>query len=299
MSRSVKDRSVGNLFMNDLYDDTHHRLDRFLARDHEKIGDLGRSLVYDHGRRTARAALLLHGLSASPTQFGAIAESLFKRGYNVLVPRLPRHGYSDRMSDALAQMTAEGLTTVAAESLAIAHGLGEHVTVVGFSLGGLLAAHLAQHEPVDSVVAVAPFLGIAFVPSILRMPLVRWALRRPNRFHWWDPFLKEKQLPEHGYPRYATHAVAQGLTIAHELFESARSTPPAAARIVLVTNVRETAVNNRAVERLVSVWRKRKPQAVQTHRLENLPFSHDIIEPKRHPELARRVLGKLVELIDR
>lgn len=285
--------------MNDLYEQTQDRLARFLARDHEKVGDLGRSLVFDHGRRTARAALLFHGLSASPPQFGAVAQSLFERGYNVLVPRLPRHGYSDRMSDALAQMTAEGLTSVAAESLAIARGLGDHVTVVGFSLGGLLAAHIAQHERVDSVIAVAPFLGILFVPSVLRMPLVRWTLSRPNRFHWWDPFLKEKQLPEHGYPRYSTHAVAQGLTIAHQLFESARSTPPAAERIVLVTNKREAAVNNRAVARLVSQWRRLKPRAVQTHRLEDLPLSHDIIEPKRHPELARKVLGTLVELIDR
>ena len=285
--------------MNDPYEATHDRLARFLARDHEKIGALGRSLVYDHGRRTARSALLLHGLSASPAQFSAVAESLFDRGYNVLVPRLPRHGYGDRMSDALAQMTAEGLTAVATESLAIARGLGDHVTVVGFSLGGLLAAYVAQHERVESVVAVAPFLGIAFVPSILRMPLARWALRQPNRFHWWDPFLKEKQLPEHGYPRYATHAVAQGLTIAQDLFVCARTTPPEADRIVLVTNSREAAVNNRAVERLFAQWHRLKPNAVHTHRLENLPISHDIIEPKRHPELARRVLETLVELIDR
>jgi carboxylesterase len=285
--------------MNDAYARTQSRLQRFLARDHDRIGERGRSRVYDHGGPTARVALLFHGLSASPTQFVAIAQSLYERGYNVFVPRLPRHGYSDRMSGALADLTAEQLTNVATESLEIARGLGEHVTIVGFSLGGLLAAYLAQHEPVDSVVAVAPFFGIALVPSIFRMPIAWWALRLPNRFAWWDPVLKERQLPEHGYPRYATHAVAHALTIAHGVLECARTEPPKARRIVMVTNSRETAVNNRAAMRLTQRWRLHKPQAVATHRFDDLPLVHDIIEPKRYPEVSRRVLEVLVELIDR
>jgi carboxylesterase len=286
-------------FTNDPYERARAGLKHLLDRDHDRIGESGRSLVYDHGRRTPRAAVLFHGLSASPTQFAAVAEALYARGYNVLVPRLPRHGYEDRMSDALSRLTAAQLRASATESFELARGLGEHVTVVGFSLGGLLAAYLAQHEPVDCVVAVAPFLGIVLVPSLFRRPLTFWALRTRNRFAWWDPFLRDRQLPAHGYPRYSTHAVAHALTIANDLLEAARADSPRARRIVLVTNARETAINNRAVNRLLQRWRKKKPEAVHAHRFDDLPLSHDIIEPLRHPDISQRVLRVLVELIDR
>ncbi|MDQ2871786.1 MAG: alpha/beta hydrolase [Candidatus Eremiobacteraeota bacterium] len=285
--------------IDEAYQRTRVRLETFLARDHAEIGEYGRSLVYDHGRPTSRVALLLHGLSASPPQFSAIAQSLYARGYNVFVPRLPRHGYSDRMSDALATLTADQLTQFARESLSIARGLGKHVTVVGFSLGGLLAAYLGQHENVDSVVAVAPFLGIFMLPNALRAPVSALALLLPNRFHWWDARLKEKQLPEHGYPRYATHAIAHALAIASDVLDAARTEPPKAQRIVVVTNARESAVNNRATGRLVRRWRERAPETVRTHVFADLPFLHDIIEPKRHVDISARVLRVLVELIDR
>lgn len=262
------------------------------------MSELGRSLVLEHGHRTARAALLLHGLSASPTQFSAIAHALYERGYNVFAPRLPRHGHSDRMSEALATLTADDLRSAARESYDITRGLGERVVVVGFSLGGLLALYLAQHEPVERAVAVAPLLGIAFVPSGLGLFLSRLALRRPNRFAWWDPFRRENQMPAHGYPRYATHALAHALTIAQELLAEARVRAPSAGAVVLVSNARESAVNNRAIRKLAARWRAHRPNAVSLHRFTGLRPSHDIIEPLKDPEIAARVLPVLLELID-
>jgi hypothetical protein len=47
-------------------------------------------------------------------------------------------------------------------------------------------------------------------------------------------------------------------------------------------------------------WFKLKPQAVTVHRLNGLPpFVHDIIEPKRYPQVSQRVTPLLVEIIDR
>lgn len=284
--------------MTDPYAEARERLDRFLQRDHERVSDLGRSLVLDHGHRTVRSALLLHGLSASPTQFSAVAHELYERGYNVFAPRLPRHGYSDRMSDALASLTADDLRSATRESYRIACGLGERAVVVGFSLGGLLALDLAAHEPVERVVAVAPLLGIAFMPSVLGRFLTKLALRRPNRFAWWDPFQRERQLPAHGYPRYATHALARALSIAQELLAQARLRAPDGGPIVLVSNSREAAVNNRAIRRLASRWQAHRADAVSLHEFTGLRPSHDIIEPLRDPETARRVLPILLKLID-
>jgi len=141
------------------------RLDRLLALDHAFVGDKGRTVALLHEGRRPRAVVLLHGLTASPTQFGRFADDLFAHGHNVLVPRLPRHGHADRFSEAAARITAEELVTAAREVLAVGRELGDLVTVAGFSLGGLLAAWIAQHEVADRVVAIAPFFGVALLPS--------------------------------------------------------------------------------------------------------------------------------------
>jgi pimeloyl-ACP methyl ester carboxylesterase len=283
------------------YEQAQERLEWFRQRDQaHHVGDWGRTLTFDHGHRTENATLLLHGLSASPRQFVAVAEALHARGHNVFVPRLPRHGYSNRLSEALATMNAAQLEACANDSLAVVRGLGERVTVAGFSLGGLLAAYLGQIEPLHRIVAVSPFLGVAVLPNVFRLPIARWLLRRPNRFYWWDPILRERQLPEHGYPRFASHAIAHGLTLAHEVLERSSNAAPLADELVLVINNRDSAVNKRAIVRLGTQWSRRKPQAVRVHRLTDLPpFVHDIIEPQHYPAVARRVLPILVELIDR
>ena len=285
--------------MTDVFTGAQRLLDRMLERDHDRVGEAGRTLALVHGARTARSAVLFHGLSASPMQFVQIARGLHERGYNVIVPRLPRHGYADRMSTAQATMRAEDLKAAALSSLEVARGLGERVTVAGFSLGGLLAAWTAQTQDVERAVPIAPFLGIAFVPSRLSAQLTRAALHLPNFFNWWDPVVRERQLPVHGYPRYATHALAQAMLLSHELFEAAAAGPPKAQTIMLVTNAREAAVNNRAARKLAALWRAKRPEALETYEFADLPISHDIIEPLHHPEIVEKVYPILIELLDR
>lgn len=295
-------RTIGPLtFMTDAaYEDAQIRIARFLERDRNaQVGEAGRTLTFDHGVRTEHATLLFHGLSASPQQFLAIAQSLHARGHNVFIPRLPRHGYANRLSEALALMSAPQLEACAADALAVARGLGRSVTVAGFSLGGLLSAYIGQREPVDRIVAISPFLGVSLIPDVFRLRLARWLLGRPNRFYWWDPILRDRQMPEHGYPRFASHAVGHSLTLAHELMQSASTHAPLAHKLVLVINPSDSTVNRRAIAKLAKRWSAHKPGAVRITRLHGLPpFVHDIIEPKRYPRIAQRVLPVLVELIE-
>lgn len=284
--------------MSDTYAESRERLKRFTERDHAGIGEAGRTLIFDHGRKTERATLIFHGLSASPRQFVAVAAELHRRGHNVFVPRLPRHGYSDRLSDALATMNARQLKACADDSLEIVRGMGDRVSICGFSLGGLLSAYLGQFNAVHRVVALVPFMGVSFLPSRFRLNVAKWVLSRPNRFFWWDPFLRERQMPAHGYPRYASHAVAHGLTLAHEVLDAANERAPLAEQIVVAINTREPAVSNRAILALVDRWNDHKPGVARVHRFTDLPFAHDIIEPGRNPIVAARVAPVLVELLD-
>ena len=263
--------------MNDDFAQACERLERFKARDHDLVGPSGRTLALLHPRKTPKSALLLHGLTSGPKQFVSIGQALFERGFNVIVPRLPRHGHADRLSRALADLTADELKAIAAESLEIARGLGECVTVTGFSMGGLLAAWIAQTQTIDRAVPLIPFLGVIGVPMRVAPLAASLALRMPNAFRWWDPIKRERQL-------------------AHEVLAAARTQPPRAKTIVVVTNKHESAVNNRATARLVAAWRQRRPD-VQTFSFENLPISHDIIEPQRHSWTVERVYPDLLRLL--
>jgi pimeloyl-ACP methyl ester carboxylesterase len=274
------------------------RIERLLARDHDGVAAKGRTIVHLHGERRPRAVVLLHGMSSSPPQFERFARELFLRGHNVLVPRLPRHGHADRLSTALSRLRADELYSAVDDYLAVARELGDRVTVAGFSLGGLLAAWSAQHYELDRCVAIAPFLGVAWIPTGLMTPLADVLLRLPNQFHWWDPVLRERQMPEHGYPRYATHAIAHAYRIARAVLREASERGPRASRVVLVVNARETGVNNRAIRRLYSRWRAHRGNDVELKALTGLPPSHDIVEPLRRGDLAGRAYPQLLAAID-
>jgi hypothetical protein len=127
-------------------------------------------------------------------------------------------------------------------------------------------------------------------------PIARVMLALPNRFEWWDPIAREKQQPEHGYPRYPTHAIAQAYLLAREVMDDAAK-GIVASRLTFVTNAREAAVNNRAVRRLEARMRASNSQRLDHVVLSGIPFSHDIIEPLRHPAIADAVFPQLMELI--
>jgi carboxylesterase len=267
------------------------------ARDDDTIHDRGGSMLLAHGRPTARAVLFLHGLTASPMQCDALARRLHANGDSVIVPRLPGHGARDRLTTQLRDVPAQHLIDAAYEALAIARGLGTSVVVAGFSLGGLLGAWLAQHERFDYLVAIAPFLGVAVLPGAATAALTATLRTLPNAFLWWNPMKRERLMPDHGYARFPTRAIAEALGIATELHVLARTAAPATRRIAIVTNESETAVNNGAARTLAAAWRAHDGIAVQLHRMTGLPPSHDIIESLRPGTVARRAYRTLLPIL--
>lgn len=275
------------------------RLGRLIARDHPGVAPGGRTIAYVHPHRCERSVVLLHGMSASPAQFARVASDLYERGYNVLVPRLPHHGHADPLSTALERLHAEELREAADEYVAVALELGERVTIAGFSLGGLLTAWCAQHHDVERAVPIAPFFGIFWIPNRLMGSIAERLLRVPNRFHWWNPILRERQfLATNGYPRYATHAIGHAHRIARELLDEARQSGPRAGHVTIVANSMEVAVNNYAIRKLYESWRRCRPNDVELAVLTGLPFSHDIVSPLRRWRLADRVHPHLLRAID-
>jgi hypothetical protein len=270
-----------------LSDHTSALLDRLRLRDHRGISDKGRTKLLLHGEPRPVAIVLFHGIAASPQQFVRFAHELHERGHNVIVPRLPRHGHRNRLTTALARLQADDLRTFATQSIELAQGLG-----------GLLATWAAQHYPIDRAVAIAPFFGMSWMPTRLTEPFADLLLKLPNIFPWWNPLVREHLQPEHGYPRYSSHAIGQSLLLARDVFAHAGDAL-AARELILVTNAKEAAVSNRAVRRLEGLLRARPGGRLEHVVLRGIPISHDIIEPLRHPKIAGHVFAELLDLIDR
>ncbi len=257
------------------------------------------SILLKHDAPAPRAYVLLHGLTASPLQFAEFGRLLFDRGADVFIPRLPRHGYGDRLTSALEALTADELRAFAVASYARGRELARDVRVVGFSVGGLLAAWIGQFYEVERVTAVAPFFGVSWIPQRFMSRAARFALQVPNQYFWWDPIRRERLMPEHGYPRFPTHAVAVATQVGQEVLVAAAASAPAARNVQVVLNASEAAVNNGAARDLARSWARTTRQRIVLHRVKGLPASHDIIEPLRSSTYARRIYPALLDLVER
>lgn len=254
---------------------------------------LGRSWVPDDVAPVA--VVLLHGLTNAPPQYDRLAPELAARGHAVLVPRLPYHGYRDRMTDAIANLRAPDLELTALEAVAIAALCGERVVVLGVSVGGVVAGWIAGRTAIDTAIAVSPFCGLRFVPGTLNDALGAALRLAPNRFSWWEPRVKEGQPPPHGYPRFATRALGQSLLLSTEMRAPGSTTH--ARKVVVVLNPREPVVNNAFGARRFGTL-EGDGVIVSTVELTRAPNVHDIIEPAIPEARPEFVYPRLIEIIE-
>ncbi|MBI1797605.1 MAG: alpha/beta fold hydrolase [Candidatus Eisenbacteria bacterium] len=281
------------------YAEALRRIDGLRAEDGAAIAPECRTRLFTHGARAARVVVMFHGLTNCPAQFDSLGRIAFARGANVLIPRLPRHGWADRMTDQLARSDAGELRTFADRAIDLAHGLGDSVTVVGLSVGGTLAAWAAEQRPdVDRAVLIAPMLGVARAPGAWTPIVSRLAGALPNLFVWWDDARRRALLgPKHVYPRFATRVVAATLRLGWMVVEDAARRPPACRTIAVVTVGGDPAVDNGLCDRAIDGWR-RSGRAVETYRFPaRLDLSHDIVDPeqvKGNPALTYPVLVRLI-----
>ncbi|MBI5566338.1 MAG: alpha/beta fold hydrolase [Chloroflexi bacterium] len=261
----------------------------------------GRTQFMTHGYRVDRAVVLFHGYTNAPQQFRALGQRLFMRGYNVYLPRAPHHGLPDPLTTAHAQLTAGELKRAAEHAVEIAQGLGQQISVMGISMGGLMAAWVAQyHAEIRRAVLIAPALGFRAIPPALT-PLARKATQwLPNIFRRWEPVHNSAgDGPRHAYQRYATRSLGQLLRLSHDLQSAAARSVPAARSVIVVTNANDETVDNSFARKLVAAWRQAGADHIRTHEFSAADhLIHDLIDPDQPRQRVDYVYKVLIDLLE-
>ncbi|UCD41209.1 MAG: alpha/beta fold hydrolase [Chloroflexota bacterium] len=259
------------------------------------------SILMTHEEKVANVIVFLHGFTSCPDQFAALGEEYFNRGYNVFIPRQPRHGLQEFDGSPLKGLNAEELAAFGNQIADISQGLGERVVVVGLSGGGAVTTWLAQErDDIDLAVPIAPFLGIGFIPRPLTRPLTNLILLIPDFHQWWDPVhqLSNPLSASYSYRGYQMHALFENLRLGFVAEEDAKKVKPATGGILVITNANDESVNNEVVAEFEQLWLEHGEQFLQTFQFEKeLEIPHDMITVSRPNGRVDIVYPKLLELI--
>ena len=253
--------------------------------------------LYEHGKPARHAVVLYHGFTNCPQQFERLAQAYFALGCNVYVPRLPRHGLKDRLTRDLVNMSVPELEQFALQTFERTRGLGATVSVVGLSLGGTLALWLAQTQPVDLAVPIAPFLMPIPNVQFIGHPAIRLLHTIPNMYFWWDIRLKEHCKPDYAYPGYPTHALAEMVFLGDDVAARARKDKPRARNCIVVLNERDNAVDNRVTRALLATWKEHGAGYRELVLTWPDGAHHDVIDPTTFTRAPTIVYPKLEALV--
>jgi carboxylesterase len=170
-------------------------------------------------------ALLIHGFTGSPASTRPMAEWLADQGLTVIAPRLPGHGTH---WEDLARTSWTDWASEAAGALGDLSSRCADVCVVGVSMGGALALHLAATRP-DEIRCVAVVNAYVHDPRLAMAPVLR-VFTRTKR-------LKTNDINKPGHDEVAyDRAPVVTLSTLGELLKTAESELPQVRQPLLVFN---------------------------------------------------------------
>ena len=142
--------------------------------------------------KPSRGALLIHGISDTAYSLKDIAEFLNSECVLTRAMLLPGHG--TRPGDLL-QVTKENWIEAVDFGIRSLKNEVDHVYIVGFSLGGLLATHAAtNHTDLSGLVLLSPSLHVVYSPLLWQTRWLRHIL------DWVDIDPEESPVRYHSMP---------------------------------------------------------------------------------------------------
>jgi len=234
-----------------------------------------RSRLLTEGHRTARVVVLFHGLTNCPRQMLDLAKKLHADGANVLVLRAPGQGMPGGVEN-MADVSAEDFRDFASGAVDMAHGLGAQTTVVGLSLGGMLAAWAAEEQPdVYRAVVIAPAFQLGSVPAWVNDAFVNVFSRLPNMN---IPGEGVESVPHAYPPGTATWPTAEMFRLGTQVLQRAGAGHPHVKYLDLIVNDADGTVSNGAALEWAAQWQKSGHVVTVVHIPECLGLPHDTID---------------------
>jgi carboxylesterase len=281
------------------YAEAVSRFQKMQENEGSELNPVCRSILLTHGKRTEKAVVFFHGYTNCPQQFRELGEIFYDMGYNVLIPRLPRHGMADRQVENLSPLKAEELRDCADTGVDIICGLGRKVYVAGLSAGGTLAAWIAQNrDEVARTILIAPALGLTRREGTRLQGGMALLLPLLPDIHT-DWFSVDAHAPDHTYPGFSSRALGQLLRLSVAIFAGALDRPPRVQDVELLTSKSDDAVSDYIAWQLIGLWRAKglfKFSAVDFPKA--MKIGHDMIDPAQKYQQTRLVYPVLVRLLD-
>ena len=251
-----------------------------------------------HGQKVDQVIVLVHGYTNCPKEFVELGKQFYDLGYNVLIAPLPHHGLKNRLSDEQGELNAKELAAYTDQVVDIARGLGSHVTIMGYSCGGVVTAWAAQHRSdVDTAVVMSPAFGYLAVPTPLTAPVMNYVIAAPDVFEWWDPQLQAAASPDYTYPRYSKHALAQIMRLGFSVQVNSWFKTPLAQQVIVVTNANDDSVNNELTAKVAKHWLEHDTQLVTYEFPVSFKLPHDLVDSNKPNSNTKVVNQKLIELV--
>jgi carboxylesterase len=189
-------------------------------------------------------------------------------------------------------LSRDELRTFADSIAESAAGLGDSVVVVGLSLGGSVAAWMAQHYPFCRAVLIAPALEPGRVPAILDRAVVGIVDHLPNVTRR-SPSEPDRPDLE---PGFSSHAAAEIFEFGGWVLRDAARVPPATRSAVVLVNADDHTVRLSASEALARNWARHGATVSVFELPDSLRLPHNVIDAARGPVLGEAMLQLLQRL---
>lgn len=258
------------------------------------------SKLLTHGYKTERVIILMHGMTNCPQQFVELAPIFYEQGYNVLIPRMPHNGLADTDTDDLRYLKAAELRVSSNTMVDIARGLGDHITFLGLSVGGLMAAWVAQYrQDVNKAVIIAPSftigprLGVGMSRVIMRLFLILPNIMTQRL----KPF---KDGPDHNYLGFATRGLGEMMRFGFSIYDTSKDSSAAAQSVLVITNAADAAVNNKIPLQVAKNWHINGLKELNKYEFDaKYKLIHDLIDPGQKQQNIAVSYPILLELLSK
>lgn len=187
-------------------------------------------------------ALLIHGFMGTPAEMRPLGETLARNGYTARAIRMPGFGPD---VPRLGEITKQDWLDAAAAAWAELRAIHSPAVLVGFSMGGAVAMHLATEQPPDAMVLFAPFwrmegwparvIPIAkhFMPSIA--PFEKADFRDPAVRAQFDAIAPDLDLDDPETQQFLREQVRLPLSTLDDVLRLGRQAHKLAPRVVAPT----------------------------------------------------------------